>query len=513
MSPFLRFSTINKSFGGIHALRDVSLEIEGGVIVGLVGENGAGKSTLMNVLGGVLEPDSGEIHIEGTSYAPQSPRDATRWGVAFIHQELNLFTNLTVAENLFIDGFPTLPGLPFVDRRRVRRETEDALHSVQLEIAPGTRVETLSPGQRQLIEIVKALRRDARLIVFDEPTTSLTSKETEKLFGIIRGLKAAGKTIIFISHILNDVEELADFIVVLRDGQVQGHGPIGEFPINRMISLMVGRDIRNLYPERSAHDPGPVLLSVEKVSQPGIVRDIDLVVRSGEIVGVFGLMGSGRTELARIIFGLDPQRSGQIRLKDRTLSPGQIRERIEAGMAFVTEERREEGLVMDLSVQSNLVLVTLRSFLTRFGGLTKPGLIAMESEKIVEQLRIKTAGAGTTPVKSLSGGNQQKTVIGKWLLSRPDILILDEPTRGVDVGAKYEVHAIVQKLAENGAGVLMISSELDELIGTADRIVVMSRGELTGEFPRDSYEKELILAAAFRQSVVMSEETGAGGAV
>lgn len=513
MSAFLQFHSIDKRFGGIHALREVSLEINRGVIVGLVGENGAGKSTLMNVLGGVIEPDSGEIELEGQAYAPRSPRDASIRGVAFIHQELNLFTNLTIAENLFIDRFPTLPGLPFIDRRRVRRETEDALQNVQLNLSPATRVETLSPGQRQLIEIVKALRRDARLIVFDEPTTSLTSKETEKLFSIIRGLKNVGKTVIFISHILNDVEELADFIVVLRDGEVQGHGPIGEFPIGRMISLMVGRDIKNLYPERSPRDPGKQLLRIENVSQPGIVRRINLVIRSGEIVGVFGLMGSGRTELARIIFGLDPQRSGEIRLKGRSLGPGQIRERIEAGMAFVTEERREEGLVMELSVESNLVLVTLRSFLTRFGGLIKSKSIEAESVKIVERLRIKTAGIGSTPAKSLSGGNQQKTVIGKWLLSRPEVLILDEPTRGVDVGAKYEVHAIVQKLADEGTGVLMISSELDELIGTADRIVVMSRGELTGAFPRDSFDKEAILAAAFRQSAVISGETGSGGLV
>lgn len=511
MSSFLQFRGINKSFGGINALRDVSLDIALGSIVGLVGENGAGKSTLMNVLGGVVKPDSGEIILSGAPYAPDSPRDATAHGIAFIHQELNLFTNLTVAENLFIDRFPRSRGVPMIDRRRVRRETEAALASVQLNVAPTTRVETLSPGERQLVEIVKAVRLDARVIIFDEPTTSLTAKETEKLFGIIRRLKSEGKTIIFISHILNDVVDLADEIAVLRDGKVRGQGPVADFPIARMISLMVGRDIENLYPERGERKPGVELLAVRGLSQPGIVHAIDLDVRSGEVVGVFGLMGSGRTELARIIFGVDPYQNGTIRMSNRELSPRSVKQRIDAGMAFVTEDRRAEGLLMDLVIAENLALVALRSFVSRAVAMVRTRKVAAAVDSMAERLKIKSAGVATTPAKSLSGGNQQKVVIGKWLLTDPKLLILDEPTRGVDVGAKYEVHAIVQQLADRGAGILMISSELEELMGTCDRIVVMSRGELTGEFPREHFDREQILAAAFRQSAVMQNGHNGGG--
>lgn len=512
MSSCLKFNSITKTFGGIHALRNVTLEIEKGIVVGLVGENGAGKSTLMNVLGGVVTPDSGGIELNGEPYAPASPRDASLRGVAFIHQELNLFTNLSIAENLFIDGFPRMKGFPLIDRRRVRREAEEALTRVQLDTPINSRIETLSPGQRQLVEIAKALRTDAQVFVFDEPTTSLTTKETDKLFGIIRGLRAEGKTVVFISHILNDVVELSDYIVVLRDGEVQGHGPTAEFPINRMITLMVGRDIRDLYPARDVREPGETLLLLESVSQPGIVRDIDLQVRSGEIVGVFGLMGSGRTELARIVFGLDPLQTGTVLFKGNPCRPEQIRERIENGMAFVTEERREEGLVMDLPVHDNLVLVTLRKYLTRIAGLVRPRLTQSAAGEMAQKLQIKCSHVDTTPAKSLSGGNQQKSVIGKWLLNNPHLLILDEPTRGIDVGAKYEVHKIVQNLADEGAGVLVISSELDELLGTTDRIVVMSRGEITGHFQRDEYDKETILTAAFRQSAVMADVSAPGGA-
>jgi ribose transport system ATP-binding protein len=501
MNGFLKIDGICKTFGGVRALRDVSLRVEGGSIAGLVGENGAGKSTLMNILGGVVSPDSGRIELEGGLYTPSSPREATERGVAFIHQELNLFTNLTIAENIFIDQFPKNGMLPVIDRRRVRKETEAALRKVQLNISPNTRIERLSPGERQLVEIAKALRRDAKLIIFDEPTTSLTAKETERLFSIIRKLKSEGKTIIFISHILNDVIELADFIAVLRDGRVRGSGPVKDFPIPKMISLMVGRDIENLYPEMSHRTSGREILVLKQVSQPGIVREIDLSISEGEIVGMFGLMGSGRTELARIIFGVDPFAGGKISFNGNALGSGQVKERIDAGIAFVTEDRREEGLLMELPITQNLALVVLRSFLTPVGGLVKDRAIAVASNEMAAKLRIKCADIETTPAKSLSGGNQQKVVLGKWLLSKPGLLILDEPTRGVDVGAKYEVHSIVQDLAGKGTGVLMISSELEELMGTCDRIVVLSRGELTGCFGRENFDKEKILAAAFRQGV------------
>jgi ABC-type sugar transport system ATPase subunit len=499
----LEFRNISKSFFGIHALRNVSLSMERGRILGLVGENGAGKTTLMNILGGVLPPDSGEIFIEGDAYSPAGPADAIERGVGFIHQELNLFTNLTVSENIFIDGFPRFRILPLVDRRKMNRDAVPLLQSINLDVSPNTKVETLSPGERQLVEIVKALAADAQIIIFDEPTTSLTAKETRKLFDIIRQLKAEGKSIIYISHILDDVVDLVDDVAVLRDGRLMATGPKDDFPIRKMISLMVGREIDNMYPDKTSTPQKEVILSAREISQPGIVRDISFDLHKGEILGLFGLMGSGRTELARIIFGVDAYKAGSISMKGQPLSPLDPRERIAKGIAFVTENRREEGLLMDSSIAENIGLVSLPEFVTTFGKVVRQGKLYESAGEVKETLRIKSGDITQAPAKSLSGGNQQKAVIGKWLMSDPQALILDEPTRGIDVGAKYEVYSIVNRLAKEGTSVLVISSELDELEAMCDRIIVMSRGETTGEFHRDEFDKETILAAAFRQSEVI----------
>jgi ABC-type sugar transport system ATPase subunit len=499
----LQFEEISKSFFGIRALRNVSLSMERGRILGLVGENGAGKTTLMNILGGVLPPDQGRILIEGEAYAPAGPADAIDRGVGFIHQELNLFTNLTVSENIFIGGFPRFKLIPMIDRRRMNRDAEPLLQSINLNISPNTKVETLSPGERQLVEIVKALAADAQIIIFDEPTTSLTAKETRKLFDIIRQLKAEGKSIIYISHILDDVVDLVDDVAVLRDGQLMATGPKDDFPIHKMISLMVGREIENMYPEKTSTPQKEAVLTVEGISQPGIVRDINFSLHKGEILGLFGLMGSGRSELARIVFGVDPCKSGRVVMNGEPLSPGDPRERIAKGIAFVTENRREEGLLMDSSIAENIGLVSLPEFVTAFAKIVRQGQLYERAGEVSETLRIKSGDITSAPAKSLSGGNQQKAVIAKWLLANPHALILDEPTRGIDVGAKYEVFSIVNRLAKEGTGVLAISSELDELEAMCDRIIVMSRGETTGEFHRSEFDKESILAAAFRQSEVI----------
>lgn len=499
----LEFHEIQKAFGGIRALKGVSLEISAGRVFGLIGENGAGKTTLMNVLGGVVPADSGTILLGGEPYEPRSPRDAIDNGIAFIHQELNLFTNLSVAENIFIDRFPRRIG--FVDRRGMAERTQPVLESIALAVSPYTKVETLAPGERQLVEIGKALTAAARIIIFDEPTTSLTAKETEKLFALIGQLRDSGKAIIYISHILSDVRALSDEIAVLRDGALVGRGTKDEFTPRKMISLMVGRDIDNLFPEKRSRPEEEVALECRSIGRPGIVRDISFSVRKGEIVGLFGLMGSGRTELARILFGLDPYQEGEVLVEGTPLTPRKPVERVRRRIAFVTEDRRAEGLLMESSIAENLALVSLRDFVVGFGRVVDEKRMVTEAGTIRDRLRIKSDEITRAPAKSLSGGNQQKVVIGKWLLTEPEVLILDEPTRGIDVGAKYEVYTIVQNLAEAGCGVLMISSELEELIGTCDRIIVMSRGEITGSFSREEFHNERILAAAFRETIAEHE--------
>ncbi len=496
----LTFDHIEKSFFGVRVLKDISLSVPRGKVLGLVGENGAGKSTLMNLMGGVHAPDGGQMLLNGAPYAPRTPRDANDAGIAFIHQELNLFTNLSIAENIFIDGFPRLRWLPVLDRSHMRARTKQFLDAVELHVSPDTLVEKLSPGERQLAEIAKALSFDARIIIFDEPTTSLTARETERLFRLIERLRSDGASIIYISHILPDVMRLADEIAVLRDGELVAHGPKEEFTINRMIALMVGRAIEQLYPpRRAAPTPTPVL-EVEEVSQHGIVEGITFTLHKGEILGVFGLMGSGRSELARILFGLDEHEQGAIRVAGKPYTRPSARRSIEAGMAFVTENRRDEGLLMDIAIAENIGLVALPHYAAATVTAIDESRYYGEIAGVATSLSIKSGDLRQQAVKTLSGGNQQKTVIGKWLLDKPAVLIIDEPTRGVDVGAKYEIYSIINDLAAQGTGVLFISSELEELMGVCDRLLVMSNGEIQATFSRAEFDKERILRAAFREN-------------
>jgi ribose transport system ATP-binding protein len=502
----LQCDGISKDFFGVPALQSVALALGRGRLLGLIGANGAGKTTLMNILGGVTTPDRGTMKLRGAGYAPRTPADATRAGVAFIHQELNLFTNLSITDNVFIDRFPCFAGTPFINKRAARRRTQRLLESLSLRLSPETVVDRLAPGERQLVEIAKALRSGAEIIIFDEPTTSLTAGEIERLFGIIAGLRAQGKSMIYISHNLGHVLQLADDIVVLRDGRVVDAGPKQDFSIDRMISRMVGRDISQIFPTRArpqAGSPGggpegEVVLEVRGLSQPGIVRDIDLVLHKAEVLGLFGLMGSGRTELARILFGLEPFTRGQILVHGVPRGQGSAGDSMHRGMAFVTENRREEGLLMEAPLVDNMGLAALPAFATpRFPRLLQQRRLGQAVARVVESLHIKSGPLQRTLARHLSGGNQQKAVLGKWLLSRPTIFILDEPTRGIDVGAKYEVYGIINELARQGAGILLISSELEELMGMCDRIAVMSKGEVRGRFERHAFDREQILHAAF----------------
>lgn len=361
----LEYQNVEKRFFGVPVLRGVSFGLRRGSVLGLVGENGAGKSTLMNILGGVVPADAGQILLNGAPYLPRNPADARTNGIAFIHQELNLFTNLSIAENIFISSFPKrIKGSPFLHRKAIRESTKRYLQVVDLRVSPDTMVERLSQGERQLVEVAKALSTEARIIIFDEPTTSLTSREIERLFGIINRLRASGVSVVYISHVLEHVRGLCDEIVVLRDGEVVGAGPTADFTTARLIQLMVGRTLDQLYPQRTAAAAPSTgtRLEVRGLSQPRIIHDINFTLHTGEVLGLSGLMGSGRSELARILFGLDPYSQGEIYLNGRALAHPRPSECIKGGMAFLTENRREEGLLMDLSTKENIGLVALRAF-------------------------------------------------------------------------------------------------------------------------------------------------------
>ena len=496
----LSVSVVDKSFSGVRVLKNVSFALSVGRTLGLVGENGAGKSTLMNILGGNHQPDAGRMRLEGQPYLPRNPTDATRHGVAFIHQELNLFANLSVAENIFLTDFPRTAGLPWIQRRALRAKTTELLIQVGLDVPPETSVEHLSAGERQLVEIAKALSVDARLIIFDEPTTSLSMRETESLFSLMHCLRERGLSMIYVSHILGDVLQLCDDLVVLRDGEVVGSGPVSEFTADRMISLMVGRSLSRLYPTRRGPATAHPVLEVKSLSQPHVVHGVSLTIHREEVLGISGLMGAGRSELARILFGLDPHASGEILLDGKPLDRTPPLDRIQRGLAFLTEDRRAEGLCLEASIADNIALVSLRQH-------ARPPFRLLDTSRWREGIRTMreavrlTAKAGDAqPVKTLSGGNQQKVVLAKWLLAKPNVLILDEPTRGIDVGAKSEVYQLIHDLADKGAGVLVISSEIEELAGICDRILVMNRGEITGEFRREEFDRETILAAALGAS-------------
>jgi ABC-type sugar transport system ATPase subunit len=501
--PLLSLRDVTKSFFGVTVLHGVSFDLQPGEVLGLVGQNGSGKSTTMNILGGVHQRDSGEIVLNGAHYRPRVPRDAEDAGIAFIQQELNIFANLSVEENLLMGRFPRRARwLPVISFGRLRERAQELLAAVDLNVSPHASASTLSPGERQLVEIAKALSLNAQIIIFDEPTTSLTSRESERLFALIERLRQQRIGIIYISHLLADVMRLSDQIVVLRDGDVVRRGPKLSMTIDDLVTAMVGRSIEALFPNRSRRGAtGPTVLEVERVSQPGIVRNVSFSVAEGEIVGIAGMMGSGRTELARILFGLDPFESGRIFVTGRPFDKLEPRACIARGMAFLTEDRRHEGLMMDGSVAANLELAALPQHARGISKRIEDRRLGQRMSAIKEQLDIKTRDLWVTPVRTLSGGNQQKVVIGKWLLRQPKLFILDEPTRGLDVGAKEEVNKAIVQLADAGTAVLMISSELEELMGMCDRVLVMNRGELGGTIERSAFEREAILKAAIWKGI------------
>ncbi|RYD32045.1 MAG: sugar ABC transporter ATP-binding protein, partial [Verrucomicrobiaceae bacterium] len=450
MSALLEIDNLAKAFHGVPVLRGVGFEIRAGTVTGLVGGNGAGKSTLMNLLGGNLRPDSGAMRLEGRVYEPENSAAAARAGISFVHQELNLFPNLTLAENLFLTDFP-VRGF-FIRRSALARQAAALLAKVGLPHAPDTPLERLTPGERQLVEIARALHGNPKLIILDEPTTSLSPPECERLFRLVRSLRAEGCAFVFISHALGDVLRLCDRILVLRDGAVADQGPAGDFTIPRLVTSMAGREIKQLFPGRAelpvadADADTKPLLEVRGVSQAGMVDNIWFTLRRGEILGLSGLMGAGRTELARLLFGLAPHRSGEILLDGKPLTGGP-RARIRAGMALLTESRGEDGICAGASVHDNILLATLPAHARGPLGLLSNARLKPVVREVSESVHLHTRREGAEPVRRLSGGNQQKAVLARWLMTKPKVLILDEPTRGIDAAAKFEIYQLILALA------------------------------------------------------------------
>lgn len=496
----LSIEGLEKSFFGVKVLHEVSFEAHGGRVLGIVGENGSGKSTTMNLIAGVLPRDGGAVLLDGKVFIPRSRRESDAAGIAFIQQELNIFPNLSVAENLFLVRPPrSFPALPLISRRQMHNRAKELLQRVDLTVSPSTLAGRLSAGERQLLEIARGLASDARVFILDEPTSSLTGREAARLFDIVRRLQQRDVAILYISHNLEDVLQLCSDVVVMRDGRVTMRATTAGLTPNDLVPAMVGRTIDALFPTREV--PTQVkapLLEVAGLGEPGVLEGINLKLAPGEIVGIAGLMGSGRSELARMLFGLDGHSQGVIRVDDRVLPPGDIKARMDAGVAFLTEDRRHEGLMPDASVADNMALAALPMFAAS-GGRVKSDQLLNAIRALAQRLNLKSGDVRTAPIRTLSGGNQQKVILGRWLLRQPKLFILDEPTRGVDVGAKEEIYRLLAEMAQAGMAILMISSELEELVGLCDRIHVMRRGELTTQFERRAFDRETILRAAFGQ--------------
>ena len=496
--PRLQVESLTKSFFGVRALHEVSFAAYAGEVTGVVGENGSGKSTTMNILAGVLPRDSGNILLDGVSYESKTRRDSENLGIAFIQQELNIFPNLTIAENLFLSRAPKLvKGLPIISRTRMHARARELLLAVDLAVDPAEPGSSLTAGERQLLEIARALSIDARVMIFDEPTTSLTRREVDRLFEIVQRLRARRVAVVYVSHGLQDVLTLSNRIVVLRDGRVTGYFDNRGVTVDDLVVTMVGRSIDALFPARPAAPERPcAALDAQGVGEPGIIENVSLRVGKGEIVGLAGLMGSGRSELARMLFGLDHHSTGTVRVNGRLVGTGDVQGRLVCGLAFLTEDRRYDGLLMDASVADNISLAALPMYVSVLGVV--PGRrLADAAQLLLHSLNIKCGDPRAVLARHLSGGNQQKVLLARWLLRKPTLFILDEPTRGVDVGAKQDIYRLLAEMVAGGMGILVISSELEELIGLCDRILVMHRGHIEAEFDRSSFNPETILKAAF----------------
>jgi len=487
----LKIKGVSKEFPGVKALYNVDLTIKKGMVHALVGENGAGKSTLIKILAGVYKRDAGEIIFEGHPVIIHSPADSLSLGIKVVFQELALIPHMTVAENVFLESFP-LKKNKAIDWETMSKKTAEILLSIGLSISPKDMIYKLTVSQQQMVEIARALSHEAKLIVMDEPTSALTPKEIKFLFDVIRKLKTLDIGILYVTHKLEEVFELCDKVTVLRDGKLISSNNIKETNTDEVVKDMVGRSIKTLFPRTHA-GKGKVVLSVENLSTEKKLKDVTLKVHAGEVFGIFGLLGAGRTELAKAIFGLDTITGGKILIDGQELKVGSTSHSTKMGLGFLTEDRKEEGLVLQMSVAQNITLPSIREF-SSFG-VIKRKLEAKRSNEFVQKLRIKTPSL-RQKVMFLSGGNQQKVLLARWLMKKLKVIILDEPTRGIDVGAKAEIHRLIDELAKAGLAVIVMTSEMPELLGVSDHIVVMSNGRITGEFEKSSATQESILAAA-----------------
>jgi len=497
----LTIHDVRKNFGGIAALKGVSLEVRSGEILALVGENGAGKSTLAKIIAGVIGRDSGSVTLDGREVHFHSTTEAREAGVSIVLQEFNLIPDLSVAENVFLMAPQTFRAGFWLDRRSINRRTRDLIRQVRIDlnIDPTRKISSLTVAEQQLVEVLKAVSVRSRLLILDEPTATLTTQETAKLFALIRKLRSDGLTVIFVSHRIEEVFQISDRIVVFRDGEKVKEFITTETQQRELITAMVGRDIGSLYSIRKRSPPGEVVVEVSNLCRGNRVIDCSLRLRRGEIVGLSGLVGAGRTELVRTLFGADRADSGEVRIKGRVGIVRSPAESIHNGVAMVPEDRKNHGLLTELPIYQNITLsyhVHSRGF-----WISRGREMAMVDGK-VKDLRIRIASS-VKPVVSLSGGNQQKVVLAKWLLNEPDVLLLDEPTRGIDVGAKFEVYTLIDSLAARGVAILLVSSELPEIIALSDRILVMKAGRIVAEMDhRDASEERILSFCAQEESHV-----------
>jgi rhamnose transport system ATP-binding protein len=494
-TPIVELRDATKSYGAVRALRNGTMELRRGEVRGLMGENGAGKSTLVKLLGGVIRLDDGEMRVDGGPVDFHSPTQARESGIAVIYQEPTLYPDLSVAENVVMGSHP-LGALRRVDRRAMRRQVQELLDRLGVRLDADRPVRGLSIADQQIVEIAKALSFDARLLIMDEPTAALSGPEVERLFSVVRTLRDGGAAVLFISHRLEEVFAICDTVTVMRDGAVVHDAGIAEMTPDEMVRRMVGRELSALFPKQEAA-VGERVLKVERLTRDGVFFDISFEVCAGEIVALAGLVGAGRSEVARAIFGIDAADAGHVEVAGRRLPTGKPTAAMRGGVGFVPEDRRQQGLVMELSIARNATLTRLRA-LTR-GGLIRSAAENRLARDWATRLQLKFHRL-EDPVGFLSGGNQQKVVLAKWLATEPKLLIVDEPTRGIDVGTKAEVHRLMSELAGRGLAILMISSELPEVLGMADRVLVMHEGRLTGELSRDEATEERVMRAATGQA-------------
>ena len=492
-NQILEMSHISKSFPGVKALEDVSLSLAAGEVLAVVGENGAGKSTLIKILSGVYGTDTGEIRLQGRRVLLQGPKDAIERGINTIYQETSLVQDITVAENIFLGRQPTAWG-GRIDWKRMLESARAILDRLSIRLSPGAMVSALSSAQQQLVEIAKAFSRDAKILIMDEPTASITVDDAENLFGIIRAITRAGTSVIYISHRLKEIFQIADSVMVLRDGKTVSLAGVKETNEGEIVKHMVGRDIGNLFGDASYPSGEKVVLDVRELTRTGVYRNVSFSLHEGEILGFSGLVGAGRSEIMRGIFGLDPVDGGEVFLGGVKLARSSPTAALKKGIAFVSEDRRLESIIQGFSVRTNITILLLTRILTRLGLISARKENGLAS-RYVREFNVKTPSLEQL-VMNLSGGNQQKVALAKCLSTDPHVLILDEPTKGIDVGAKKEIHTLVKELAHRGMSIILVSSELPEIIGMCHRVAVISEGTLVRIFARDELTEENLIAAA-----------------